>query len=179
MRIFFAIEPNPPCKIAVRDWRARAFADLENSDQARAVPAANFHITLAFIGELPQRRLESLCMQVDEIVATGECCQGSILLDDLGYWPRPGILWLGPTSSPATLKRLAKRLRVLAGRTGGKRESKPFQAHLTLFRQCNQPPPSSLHAPEITLDYTEFSLLESRQGRHGVSYHPLTSWALT
>ena len=47
MRTFFALELLGKTAIQVSDWRDRQFGPV-----GRAVPPANFHITLAFIAEL-------------------------------------------------------------------------------------------------------------------------------
>ncbi|RLA44069.1 MAG: hypothetical protein DRR04_09175 [Gammaproteobacteria bacterium] len=50
--------------------------------------------------------------------------------------------------------------------------------HITLFRRCKAPPLPALEPPDCALKYQQFALLESQQGRRGVSYHPLQYWQL-
>ena len=61
---------------------------------------------------------------------------------------------------------------------GGKRDKRAYQPHITLFRGCNTAPPAAQTDPPITLSYRDFALLESVQGKRGVSYHPLQHWDL-
>ena len=178
MRTFFALDLPAESKLVIARWRDSAFRSLEAGGLARPVPPANFHLTLAFIGELPPRKLESLCDSVDALLRNKPHAPGSVQLNEVGYWPRNGILWLGPAHCPPELKALATRLRTLAGQAGGKRESKSFQPHISLFRRCTIAPPPSLSAPEFTISYAEITLFESRQGGGGVSYQPVHSWAL-
>lgn len=173
MRLFFALEAEPVTARAVADWRdTRLVAD------GRPVPAANFHITLAFVGDLPAAKLERLVVAADS--GTGNMAQGSgsLVLDCPGYWPKTGIYWLGPSAWPPALDALAGKLRGVAASVGARRDGKSFRPHVTLFRGCERPPAAPTTTPAIRWDYSHFSLLESAQGRSGVNYRPLASWGL-
>jgi len=173
MRVFFGLELDTSTTLALADWRDRQF-----SGAGRPVPAANFHITLAFIGELPEPALERLCLAVDEWLARSTAQGAQFALDHTGYWHKPGIYWLGPLAWPEQLSRLAVKLRGLATSVGGKLDRNPFQPHVTLFRRCSTAPPAPAAIPSLTVTYSHFSLFESRQGKQGVSYHPLQDWEL-
>ncbi len=172
MRVFFALDPEDFTRRAIDDWRAG------EALVGRPVPAANFHLTLAFIGDLANAELERLCQRVDRLCEEADFAAVDTVLDTTGYWARPGIWWLGPSDTPNTVTALAERLRGIGSRYGGRADRKPFQAHLTLSRHCELPPPAPLVAPNFTLQCLDFSLFESRQGRGGVSYHPLATWSL-
>ncbi len=178
MRIFFALDLTPEAKLKIADWRDRSFRDLAVGGTARSVPAGNFHITLAFVGEVAQYNLESLCTSVEEVVGRQSIEPGEVTFNELGYWQRHGILWLGSKHGPAHLQRLADRLKGLSAQAGGRRRSKAFRPHITLFRRCTLPPPPPLEPPDFTLQFREFTLFESRQGKRGVSYHALQHWPL-
>ena len=102
-----------------------------------------------------------------------------LVLDCVGYWPKPGIYWLGPTSWPEPLSALAAKLRHLATNAGARRDRNPFQPHVTLFRNCATPPPAPASDLQLPLLYQHFTLYESRQGKSGVTYHPLQHWELS
>ena len=176
MRLFFALDLTSAAKLEIDSWRDRSFRELSASGMARPVPPGNFHITLAFIGDMDERKLESLCDGVDQWLEQAPPAQGSLSLSQVGYWQRQGILWLGPEHCPDSLIQLAGMLQGLSRRTGGKRESKEFMPHVTLFRRCKVPPPSSLQPPEVRLDYAEFALFESSQGKQSVRYQALQFW---
>ena len=59
-----------------------------------------------------------------------------LTLDRMGYWPRSGILWLGPRKTPRTLsvavQRLSNQLRALGYRADGR----AFKPHVTLTRDA-------------------------------------------
>ncbi len=173
MRLFFALEVPADLALRIADWRDRALPPA-----GRPVPPANFHITLAFLGELAEARLEALCTDVDNALETLDACPDRLALDQVGYWPRPRIYWLGASQWPATLGELVHRLGYLAASHGNERRRERFQPHVTLFRHCESPPPAPASAPDFELAYTECLLMESRQGRRGVTYHPVAGWQL-
>lgn len=173
MRTFFGLELPANVVIQIADWRDRQLGPL-----GRPVPPANFHITLAFIGEIADGPLERLCRAVDDW-QQGSRLQGAQLrLDCPGYWPRPGIFWLGPGHWPDPLTQLAKKLRQLATAAGARRDRNPFQPHITLYRHCQPAPAAPVAQPGIVAAYSHFTLFESRQGKTAVSYHPLQHWQL-
>jgi 2'-5' RNA ligase len=178
MRIFFALDLAPGTKLEMAAWRDRSFRELAAGGMARPVPAGNFHITLAFMGDVAEQKLERLCDSVDQSLNREPVEAASLAINELGYWQRQGILWLGPRHCPDQLLQLASRLKGLGTRVGGKLDNRAFQPHITLFRRCKLPPPAPLQPPDFSLDYGDFVLLESRQGKRGVSYHPLQRWRL-
>lgn len=139
MRLFFALECPAKTAVAIADWRDRQLPALSGP-----VAMANFHITLAFLGAVDEHSLERLCLAVDERAPSAA---GSLLLDQTGYWPRPQILWLGPTQWPLSLEQLSAGLHKL-GRRGRGKQGSGFQPHITLFRQCQLPPRPPLRRPE-------------------------------
>lgn len=173
MRVFFGLELDADTTLAIADWR-----DRQLLCDGRPVPPANFHITLAFIGELPMPAIERLCGAVDDWIPGSEVSGAILRLDRTGYWHRPGLFWLGPSEWPEHLATLARKLGSLAGSMGGKRDRNPFQPHVTLYRRCSEPPPGPALNPTIEMHYRHCTLFESRQGRQGVSYHALQDWHL-
>lgn len=174
MRTFFGLELPADVAMQIADWRDRQFG----AGAGRPVPPANFHITLAFVGEITPSYLERLYESVDAGVARAAFPGGQVLLDTTGYWAKPGVYWLGAENFPASLGQLATRLRQLATKAGGRRDRKPFLPHVTLFRNCTAAPVAPAEPPAFRAVYRHFTLFESRQGRAGVSYHPLQHWEL-
>jgi 2'-5' RNA ligase len=168
MRLFFGLDPLAGDKRAIDSWRQRvATAD------GRPVPPANFHLTLAFLGEVDERRLEALCDTVDELALPGA---GELRLDRVGYWPRPGILWIGPAAPQPALETLAGDLGRAGQAVGAGRERRRFVPHLTLYRGCRVPPPAPAEPPDLPFRYRGVTLFESRRGRDGIRYEPVAAW---
>ncbi|MDK4774943.1 RNA 2',3'-cyclic phosphodiesterase, partial [Serratia marcescens] len=86
-RLFFALSLPDALQQQVIRWRAEAFAP----EAGRPVVAANLHLTLAFLGEVTAQKELALRKLAGRIVQPGF----SMRLDDLGHWPRPGVVWLG------------------------------------------------------------------------------------
>lgn len=173
MRLFFGLELEQDTALQISDWRDRQFSGI-----GRPVPPANFHITLAFIGELGAHRLERLYQAVDRLLVDRPLPGGTLTLDHTGYWQKPGIYWLGPRSWPEQLGTLANRLQGVTSAVGAKRDKRRYQPHITLFRRCEDAPPAPAEPPSMALEYSDFALFESRNGKQGVSYHPLQYWQL-
>ena len=72
----------------------------------RAVPAKNLHITLAFLGEIVQPKLDA----VKELVTSVQVKPFALYLDQLGYWRRPQIVWAGCENAPPPLIEYQNRL---------------------------------------------------------------------
>jgi len=173
MRVFFAVPIDANTCLEIATWRDRSFPG-----QGRPVPMANFHITLAFIGNVSMPKLEHLCLSVDKLMEKQQLTGGSMELDEAGYWHKHGIFWLGPKSWPRQLTQLASKLKSLGTRVGAKRDKKPFQPHMTLLRHCDIAHSAPSVIPAFRVDYTQFARFDSRQGKQGFSYHALQYWDL-
>ena len=173
MRVFFGIEPDQATALAISDWRDRQFGRA-----GRPVPVANLHMTLAFAGELSVAAIDGLCEAVESGLGSTSLPGTVLALDTTGYWPGPGIYWLGPGSWPDSLEAQARKLRQLVVGAGARRDRRTFQPHITLFRQCSEAPPLPARMPAAVLDYREIALYESRPLRDGVAYHVLQAWPL-
>ncbi len=168
MRLFFGLELNPDDILAISRWRERALPPLD-----RPVPSANLHITLCFLGEIEARRTETL-LQEASLIATRRF---TLHVDELGYFPKPGILWIGPSAPPRELMELSGDARSAAGRAGIRTEQRRYQPHITLARRCQSPPPAGVEPPDFELSFSEFVLFESKGGKRGVHYEVLTRWS--
>ena len=163
----------------IATWRDKSFRDLTAGGMARAVSPGNFHITLAFIGEVAEQRLERLCDSVDQWRNRRPVADIDLQINELGYWSRQGILWLAPRHCPVEMQELVDSLQGLGNRIGSKRDNRAFQPHITLFRRFQSAPSPALEPPEFSLQCGHFTLFESRQGKSGVSYHALQHWPLS
>ncbi len=173
MRVFFALEPDADCNQRIAHWRDQALPGF-----LTPVPAANFHLTLAFIGEITPADLDRLCTGVDERFASRSPPPGRLLLDRLGYWPTAQLVWVGSSQWPADLETLALALRHGGQRVGARAERRAFQPHVTLARHCELPPQAPLSEPAIDFPYQHFVLFESVRGKQGVHYQALAHWTL-
>ena len=130
MRLFVALE----IPSTVRGNLADLLKTLRAvSPQTRWVRPENLHVTLKFIGEVPEARLTAIRMALSQVHF-----DQSVTLDfrGLGFFPsekHPRVLWAGIEASP-NLKTLVAEIETIMEKVGIPREKRPFSPHLTLAR---------------------------------------------
>ncbi len=101
----------------------------------KPVPRTNFHITVKFIGEIDDSRLEQMSNFFDNIkFATGPI---EYNLRRLGAFPsinRPNVLWCGIQANPQKLADIHAPIENLCTDSGFKKDERAFSPHLTLAR---------------------------------------------
>jgi 2'-5' RNA ligase len=170
MRAFFGLSPDANTKLAINTWRNKAFPHLGNP-----VPAANFHVTLAFLGNVSVNQLDIINRRIDEMPSVKAF---DIALNQLGHWPKPKAFWLGCQQTASDHLKLATRIRKIATDSGLLLQDKTYVAHLTLARKCRIRPPAPLFPANFQWHADLFHLFESKSSPQGVSYPILKSWSL-
>ncbi|QYM93950.1 RNA 2',3'-cyclic phosphodiesterase [Dickeya zeae] len=169
-RLFFALSLPDAVSQQIVHWRATQFAH----DAGRPVAAANLHLTLAFLGEVSDTKMQALMTLAGRIRQPAF----TLNLNDAGHWPRPGVVWLGCRQSPRGLLQLADMLRSQAARNGCYQPAQPFHPHITLLRGATRP----LSLPAATFNWTvhaeQFFLYESSTEAGRTHYRPLAHWPL-
>ena len=167
-RLFFALWPSED----VRAGLAEVMASL-HVRRAKPVPAENLHITLLFLGSVTAQT--RIC--AEKIAAGIAGHPFELSLDQIGFWPQSGILWLGARELPESLVALARDLRHGIAGCGIDLDARPFKPHVTLMRKAlvvrRERP---LGAVAWRVD--DFVLVESKTTRDGSHYQVLTSWRL-
>ncbi|MGI5843795.1 MAG: RNA 2',3'-cyclic phosphodiesterase [Candidatus Xenobium sp.] len=129
-RLFIAVELDP----GVREGLAAISGDLR-AWTVRWVRPENLHLTLKFLGEVPQERLPQLREALDRVARQHPPMK--FVLDGLGAFPnfkRPAVLWVGISSGQEALRRLARHLERELGALGFPPERRDFVGHVTLGR---------------------------------------------
>ncbi len=163
MRLFFALVPPPAAAAALEHWA--------HGCEGKVVPAANIHLTLAFLGEADPAKASAAARRV-------QARAHQLPIRQARYWPHNRILWVGPGETPAELAELARRLHAELAREGFVLERRPFAAHVTLLRKASACRTlAGLPAVEWPVD--EFALLHSRGAGGGVRYETLERFALS
>jgi len=99
------------------------------------VKPENLHITLKFLGETPESKLDELQLVVSQAVS--EFSPFVITLRGFGVFPdtrAPRTLWIGLDGEEEVLRDLAARIESAVEPLGFPPEGKPFRPHLTLAR---------------------------------------------
>lgn len=169
MRCFLAITPPPESLLDIEAWKCQNWPTL-----TRAVKSANYHLTLAFLGDTDASQRDRLCESL-AIIDTGSF---TLTLDDTGYFPETHMLWIGPREVPEAAGRLATRCRQVAGRAGIRTDKRAWRAHLTLARRVSPPPPPPLLPPCFPVAFDRFGLYESILAADGARYRLLQDWPL-
>jgi len=170
MRAFFGLSPNAEAKLAIQAWRNNAFPDLR-----APVPAANFHVTLAFLGNVSVEQLNTINHLIDEMP---KVTAFDVSLNQLGHWSKPKALWLGCQQTANEHLLLAKQVHEIAIKAGLQIQQQDYVAHLTLARKCKVEPPASLVSANFQWHADQLHLFESKSTPQGVSYSIIESWPL-
>jgi len=167
-RVFFAVWPDAPAAGALAAAAQRAAVTCGGRPTRRE----NLHITLAFVGEVEDER-------VDMLRATGGALAFEAFdleLERLGYWRHNRIVWAGARSVPAPLSALADGLNRELRAAGYRLDDKPFAAHITLLRKANCTGDLPRIEP-IRWKVAEFVLVESVLDAGGSIYTPVARFA--
>jgi 2'-5' RNA ligase len=135
-RLFVALEPPDP----VRRRLAALAADLRRdarraADDVRWVAAENLHLTLQFLGAVPEERVADVTAAVAAAAAASRPL--ALEVKGAGGFPnarRPRVIWLGLAGDVAGAIALAADLGRRLAPLGFPPEGRPWSAHLTVGR---------------------------------------------
>ncbi|HYD39933.1 MAG TPA: RNA 2',3'-cyclic phosphodiesterase [Anaeromyxobacter sp.] len=135
-RLFVALEPPEPVRrrIAAAAAALRRGAGAAASD-VRWVAEENLHLTIQFLGAVPEERVAAVETAVTEVAAAARPL--SLEVKGAGGFPnarRPRVVWLGLAGDVPALAALAAELGKRLTPLGFAPEARPFSAHLTLGR---------------------------------------------
>lgn len=178
MRLFVALVPPPE---ALDDLEA-AVSRLRD-DALRWTGASDWHLTLAFYGELDEARLPDLNERLTRAAARHSPV--SLALAGAGRFGKQA-LWVGCTGELLALRRLAQST-VAAGRRAGADvvDRRRFQAHVTLARAYKKRPTDLRPYVTAMAEYEgptwesrEVQLVRSHLGGGRPRYETLATFAL-
>jgi len=169
-RLFFALWPDP----ATAGSLARVSAGLA-CHRGRHLAAPQLHLTLAFLGTADAEQQACYCHSADAVRGRSF----SLEMDRCGHFPRPQVVWLGPSHIPAALADLQQTLVIeLARRCGYVPESRAFAPHITAWRKVRRfTTPAAVASTPWPV--SEFVLAGSRTLPTGAEYTVLRRWPLT
>ena len=187
-RLFFALWPDEASREALA---AAVDGVIQAASGGRPVPRTNLHVTLAFLGPVPEDAFGRLLELARGIAGTGDAARVDeaarldgrpsraivMRLDRIEHWRRAEILCAAASEMPAGADALAGALKSALVAAKFRPDLKPFRAHVTLARQVRRAPPN-LGMPVVTWTFREFALIESRTLPEGSSYSVVDSWVL-
>ena len=187
-RLFFALWPDAGQRAAL----VHATRKAVRSSGGRLVPEESLHVTLAFLGSVPERRvaeLQAIARRVAEAPEAG--APMLVSFDRLVHWTKPRILCALDAEGSAGFEAAgAPRVGALAGAPalaeslkgettarGFSPDLKPFHAHVTVARKVAQAPAAQPLRP-VPWTFDAFALIESRTEPTGPVYSVIESYLL-
>jgi len=160
MRLFIAINLSEPMKTALVNAQNEMY---DRGVRGNYTPEENLHLTLAFIGEVPDAEpvleaLSSVSFAPFELCLEGMGCFGD-------------LRWAGMRKS-LPLAMLARKIRHALAEGGIPFDRKRFSPHITLLRRARGDMPGiRLDGASMTVDAV--SLMRSDRGKSGMIYTEL------
>jgi RNA 2',3'-cyclic 3'-phosphodiesterase len=130
MRLFVALDIPDAVRRALRELMARLKPECTG---ARWVRPEGMHVTLKFLGETDEAKLESIRVALSS-VHSGQTVESNFR--GIGFFPNefhPKVVWCGIEASP-NLPQLAADVDLALQPLGFSAESRRFTPHLTLAR---------------------------------------------
>jgi len=183
VRLFVALE----IPAAVRQNLAAMVDSLRAiSREPRWVRPENLHVTLKFLGEVAEGKLDRVRAALGTIRSEQQVTAD---FRGLGFFPddkHPRVFWAGIEAS-SNLKTLAAEIDSAMLEFGIAREKRAFSPHLTLARIERPRLPEALRAAIATnaqrefgsLQTNEFRLIQSKLKPSGAEYTTLASFQFT
>lgn len=180
MRLFVALE----IPSGVRKNLATLLASLRAiTKEPRWARAENLHVTLNFLGEVSEEKLDAVRAALGEIHSEQEV---QLEFRGLGFFPNekhPRVFWAAIQAS-ANLKTLAADIEGAMEKLGFPREHREFSPHLTLARFEQPRLPEALRVAIAenaqrefgSLRTGEFHLVQSSLKRSGAEYTTLATF---
>lgn len=165
-RLFFALWPD-------EGTRERLATVAEDDIKGRWISGENLHVTLAFLGSVDKH--VRAC--AEHVASQVRASSFTLHLDEIGYWRKPRILWVGASQVPSPLVQLLRGLNEGLSTCGFESERREYRAHVTLARKVHKPIAHRRIDP-IPWPIDSFVLVESRTLPAGSSYHVLRTWFL-
>jgi RNA 2',3'-cyclic 3'-phosphodiesterase len=173
LRLFFALWPDAD----TRERVAHAAAALCLTDAARLVPQQNYHLTLAFIGEVTSAQVAVL-QQIGRSQRASGC---TIKFDAYEHWREPQVVVAVARQPPAALVEMWMRLRqdLMLHQAALKRSrlQPSLRAHVTLARKVAQAPVLQAMSP-FDWSARSFSLVRSDTSAAHSIYTVVDTWPL-
>ncbi|MDH4202425.1 MAG: RNA 2',3'-cyclic phosphodiesterase [Phycisphaerae bacterium] len=136
MRLFVAVDINSQVRDRIEQVQRQLKRDMAGSDRGvKWVRPEQIHLTLKFLGEVPDRAITQVCDVVTRTAARHD--RFEMQVQGLGVFGNPArVVWAGVEPCPA-LMTLQAELESEFETIGWDKEGRAFAGHLTLCRVKN------------------------------------------
>ncbi len=180
MRAFVAVFPPPE----VREALLGAAHELPVAGAVRWIRPENVHLTLKFLGDIPNGELlDRVGVALEAVCGRHEPFEAGT--SAFGAFPSTGrarILWAGIDEGSDRLRALAEDVETSLEPLGFGREDRAYTPHLTLGRARTRPVVlGDAEAPSTVPSFTvrDAKLVQSVPGGAGVTYSTLATYLLS
>ena len=139
----------------------------------KPTPAQNLHLTLAFLGSVPEDRIPELTPIAARMAVAFQDVASApteIELNTLDHWRKSEILCATSSGQvPASAVALAETLKRMLTENGFAPDLKPFRVHATLARKVRHVT-RERNMPPVLWSFRDFHLVESRTAPTGALY---------
>lgn len=165
-RLFFAVWPT----VGARGQLAEIAARFSGAD---VVPEQNYHVTIAFVGEVPEARVTEL-RNIGAGLRMPRC---QLKFETLEYWPKPEVVVAAVRDIPSALADGWHDLHAGLAASQFLLTPKRLRPHVTLARKVLQAP---VLEPIVSLEWEadRLCLVRSRSGSTHSIYTVVDTWPL-
>ena len=178
MRTFIAVELNEEIRKKIEE----AESLLKKTETLVSwVKPGNVHVTLKFLGEVPEKQLENVYSGTQ--IALSGMRSFNMSLKNLGCFPdlkKPRVVWVGVDKGKVELSQMQRRIEEELYKLGFPKEDRKFSPHLTIGRAKSPKNMEKLveliektdfKTEEVTV--TEVVVMKSQLHRLGAIYTPM------
>lgn len=132
MRTFIAIDlPGE-----IKDELVKMQEELKSAGaDVKWVEAQNIHLTLKFLGERDDKKVEKIIQTLEEVAKENKTY--AIRISSIGAFPKiesPRVIWVGLDKGDGETKIIAQALEEKIAKIGIPKEDRPFSSHITIGR---------------------------------------------
>ena len=168
-RLFIALDLSIKNKHIINNWLQQNVQLSKPATQLR-----NWHLTLAFLGQVPEQDELALCQLL------AQCPMSSFALnfEKHDFWAHNGLFHLTPSAPYPQLQQLAQWVMTQAASLGYLSQYAQYRPHITLARSLNSEPQVTNACPSFNEQITHFSMYESTRDELGLVYNELKRFSL-
>ena len=163
-RIFFALWPDDRQRDRLRD----VINSVARTVEGRVIDRRNWHVTLAWIGDFPERQIPDLQARAARIQVE----PFRLSFDRLEFWARPKVACIVGATVPAELQALVADLHIVMQDFGVMPNDRTYRPHITVARNARSFTTERL-TQRVATEWSSFELVESLSGPGEVRYRPL------